>query len=269
MSAERSFDLGLTRQAVRRVWDAALTLPFRDAVNPNSFGIARAEQLMREEKLGLMVLITHFSRSDPIIAMKALAGHPYFGKKRIVAPVAAHQMLPRIIGLRNRARSMGVDLFPVVTENTVARAKLKNRNADSKVGDGKGAFTTAAIEALKGEGIVVWAPQGERQPTLGTPKGNEVAGFIRNAQRHGVFNFAVMFMGFEINGVRDYSSVRDFNWFKRYDVNVGVTMTVEEILKCLGGDIRKVDNFAYGQLARVSPPSYLTPRVSGEAQTVS
>ena len=165
-------------------------------------------------------------------------------------------MLPEFINLRRRARGMGVDLFPVVTENTVKRARLKDPDTKLKVGDGQEAFTAAAVEALKQGGIAVWNPQGERQPKLGEPKGHKVAAFIRNAERHGVSAFAVMFMGFELPGVGDYSGVSKFNFGRQYKVNVSATMTTGEILGCVGNDIRKVDGFVYQQLAQASPPAY-------------
>ena len=63
---------------MRAGYNGLLSIPFRESVDADSFGFARAERLMRQEGMGLMVLTTHFSRADPVITMRALQESPIF-----------------------------------------------------------------------------------------------------------------------------------------------------------------------------------------------
>lgn len=233
---------------------------FRTRVASGWENLEEAAEFTKREGAGMSIQIIHFSRTDPLQAMFAATTHPVFADSRIVAPIAAHQTLPERLRFVERSKSCGVELFPIVTKNTIERARARGKAEGLSVGQGSKEYLRRAAEILKHGGLNISAPQGERQAYLEPFDGRPFATFVQMMQRKQVENFGVLFVGFELEGVGDYQKVKDFNLCRQYSVNFGKFYTRDAMLKEVDGKITDLDLWAWDQLASVSSPAYLRKR---------
>lgn len=159
---------------------------------------------------------------------------------------------------------MGVELFPVDTENTIKWAQERGIAQEFEVGQGVKEYMERAAQVLLGGGLVVSAPQGERRPYLNHWEVDEedreghptMAGFDISIRRLGVDDYGIIFVAFEIPGYFDYSKLDKFNIGKRpYLVLYSKFCTRAEAIRQAGGKARNLDGWGFQQAATVCPPS--------------
>lgn len=230
---------------------------FRTRIASGRENLEEAAEFVEREGVGLSIKINHFSRSDPLQAMLAATMHPSFADRRIVAPIAAHQTLPKHVRFVERSMRVGVELFPVVTRNTIERARAKGKAEGLSAGQGSMQYLSRAAEVLMHGGIDVSAPQGERQGYLKPFDGRPFATFVQMMRRRQVDNFGVLFLGFELEGVENYHNVRGFNVCREYSINFGKFFSRDSMLEAAGGRSADLDLWAWEQLASVTSPSYV------------
>lgn len=245
-------NVGFLQIAARKLAVVSLSPVLRSerAKTDNDHGVDRAKEVLGQGN-GLIIVINHFSLKDPPLAANEIFHHREMGSKKVIAPIAYHmdKSLYHWLG-----KLIGFKLVPIVTENTVKEGKNNNRESF----EGKGKYLNASLNLLRQGGIVILAPQGTRQGTLGEPDKPSVGTLIRLARKKGVKNFAFLFMGFGIKGLDDYSTekTRGFNFFSKYIVNIGACLTNQELMEKAGGDFRAVDGIVYEELRKVVPPNY-------------
>lgn len=230
-------------------------------------GMERAAQLHREG-YGILNLITHFSRRDPITAMDSVIGHEEFRNERIVAPIAHHQ---NFLSFAEKFGNMtGVNMHDVVTPETMRRANRKGNPDGLKQGQGLLGFQRAASKALANGEVVVMAPQATRVPHLEYNEYGDgeasVKGVLRIASGQ-TTDIGIHLMAFELPGAIDYGQVAGFNWFKKYHVLHGPTFTMDEALQeasqmapdpeAKNAGFDNVDKFIMAEYAKFVPESYL------------
>lgn len=249
-------ELSRRLQVSRRLGRMALHAPMlrERTLHADPEGLARAEEL-NGEGYGVLVLINHPSRRDPVQAMGSIASSPQFEDKRITGPIAAHQTMHGIVP--KVAEILGVSLHEVVTQSTIDKGK----NDGHELGFGSIAYVKDATRTLRDGGIAVMAPQGTREPTLEYNGQESVQGLLRMAG-HKNPNIAVHFMAFGykgrwgINQLDDYSKRKGLNPFRRYDAIHGPTYTLEEA-KQMAAKHQNLDAWAFAELSKIVPPSYL------------
>lgn len=243
-------NIGFCEQVARKVASAVLSPTLlRSEITRNDDSIEKAKETLRNGK-GLIVIINHFSLKDPPLAANEIFRQREMDSKKIIAPIAYHMNNPAYQLL---VKLLGVNLIPIVTENTVREGKNDGHALD----EGKGKYIKDSLDLLRQGGIVVLAPQGSRQGYLGQP-GRSIASLMFAAKRGNVKDFSFLFIGFGIKGADDYSGndVRGFNPFKKYSIKIGACLTKNEVMEKAGVDFRNVDRIAYEELGRVVPTSY-------------
>lgn len=246
-------------QISRRLGRAALHAPFlrERTIHADPKGLSRAEEL-NKEGYGILVLINHPSRRDPVQAMGSIAKSEQFENKPITGPIAAHQTMNG--NVPKFAEKLGVKLHKVVTQKTIDEGK----NDGHALGFGSIAYVKDATRTLRAGGIAVMAPQGTREPVLdyhGQESVQELLKMAGNRNPH----IAIHFMAFGYKGfwgikpLDDYSKRKGLNPFRRYDAIHGPTYTLEEA-KILAEKQQNMDAWAFAELARIVPPGYLPKR---------
>lgn len=230
---------------------------FRTRVASGWGNLEEAAEFANRKRAGVAIKINHFGRPDPLQAMLAATMHPTFADKRIVAPIAAHQTLPWWVRFVERSKSCGVELFPIVTKNTIERARARGKAEGLSVGQGFKQYFKRASEVLKLGGVDISAPQGERQAHLEPFDHRPFETFVQMMRLKHVENFGVLFVGFEVEGVGDYQKVNGLNLCRQYSVNFGKFYTRDAMLEAVDGKITDLDFWAWKQLASVSSPAYL------------
>lgn len=145
-------------------------------------------------------------------------------------------------------------MAPLATGETLKKQKYKDLSTTTGLFE----YIKEAISVLKDGGIVMMSPQTTREISLSdVPQSRPLASLLIKTSRleNGI---AIMFVGIGIKGVVDYTSpkIRGFNLGKTYEVTVGSSYTKEEAQEKAGG-IKQVDAWAFSELAKVVPESYL------------
>jgi hypothetical protein len=237
----------------RKVFLRAMCLAFPATIKEVDRGLIKAEQLLLEGR-GLVIILLHYSRRDPFEALKITLFNPVMRERRIIVPIAYHHALP---GLDELAAWLGGGVYPVVTPRTIK--KMGDRAPDPR--PALEAYMSGALTTLKDGGIVVFAPQGERQPSLGKP--NIALRYLeRRARRKGITDFGLMFVspwpGEE--APFDYEQGSGWNFRIKWLVLAGSTFTLQEA----GEEAKKsfannLDAWAFNYLAQIAPPGYVSP----------
>jgi len=224
---------------------------FPDYVETIPGSLARSEQLLREGN-GLVVVINHFSKRDPVNALSALMRlSPEFKNRRVLAPIAHHQHTPM---RESFTQALGVDLRPIVNHDTVA----KGRQGKLRRGHGLRQYLDDGIDLLSQGGILLIAPQGGRRASLQERDEGSMDLMVRRLAQQDVANVAFMFVGLGIAGEQDYNQDRvgKYNVGKLYKIVVGPTISLPEISeKTAAADI-SVDELVYQQLGLLVPEAY-------------
>lgn len=226
-------------------------------------GMKRAEEL-HKEGYGILALITHFSRRDPIQAMDVFMKSPEFRDTPITGPIARHQTVRGLVppvGSR-----LGVEMYPVVTKQTLERQLTVGNPENLTLGQGTFGYIKAATRALQNGELVIMAPQGTREHHLQHNGQDSVNGLLRIASKKAP-NIAIHLMSFGIPGTTDYSEKKGFNFFRSYDVYHGPTFTLDEAVRLSGEHAVKtglevdgmgnIDRFVFDEFAKIVPPAYL------------
>jgi len=211
---------------------------------------------MLNQGYGFIVIINHFSTRDSAQVLAHLLDNQAVGPRPILAPVAYHQHNSIVQFWSQR---MAIELCPIVTARTVEAL------GDEYIqGAGLAEYASLAMDCLRQGGVLLLAPQGGRQSTLGEPEGRPLGNLLALARRRGVEKVALMFIGLGYPGVADYSRKRvgGANIGKRYELRIGQTITTEEAIHLAGGR-RRIDAWSFQQLRR------LVPAIYGVEQTLS
>lgn len=246
----KTANIGFFEQVGRKLATGTLSHTIlRSETTDTNHNIDRAKELLRAGN-GLIVVINHFSIKDPPLAANEVFHHREMGNKRLIAPIAYHMDSPWYHSL---GKLIGFSLAPIVTENTVRVGK----NGGLAQGEGTNSYVAKSLDLLRDGGVVILAPQGSRKGHLGQPE-RTVSMLMLTAKRKKIENISLLFLGFGIRGVDDYSDkkVRGFNPFKKYDINVGACLTKEELIGKAAGDFRNVDKVVFEELRKVVPPNY-------------
>lgn len=256
-------DVGFTQRAFRKTARTALEPWFLPSEQIHlTDGVQRAEML-HHSGYGILALITHFSRRDPVQAMDVFMKSQEFKHTPITGPIARHQtvkgMVPPV------GRRMGVDMHPVVTKQTLEKAPEGNPE-NLTLGQGSLGYIKAATRALQNGEVVIMAPQASRKTHLEYNGEDSVNGLLRIAARK-TDKIGIHLMSFGIPGTSDYGQRKGFNFFRSYDVYHGPTFTLEEALQQssdlaskngLEGDgMLNIDRFVFEEFSKIVPPAYL------------
>lgn len=179
----------------------------------------------------------HFSKSDPLWAIDSVTKNQSESVK-VAAPAAEHQVF---FGLVTFGKSIGVKIIKVVTPESKARADKKGKN-DLRRGDGTLEYLNMAAPTVKDGGIVVVASSATRKPELTLDKDGVVTRLVKGLYDRGVSldDSWIHFVAFEIPGLLNYGDkkVKGLNFFKRYKVIHGDTITIQELLNLAGIEIK-------------------------------
>lgn len=219
----RNINIGLPKQIIRKVITEALghTILRTELIDVNH-SLKTAEENSRRGRPTIFVF-THPTKTDPPRALEVMINHSSVSNGKIITgPIALHQdnFLYHWLG-----KITGLELKPIVTKNTLAKAKYK----DHKLGEGNKEFLDTFIDRMKMGGTIFEAPQGERQDHLGPPENMAIRTLMKRAKDNGIEDYLIVFMGFEIKGTEDYSKKKGFNFFKKYTVRTSC-LTDREIL---------------------------------------
>ncbi|MBI4038007.1 hypothetical protein HY382_03110 [Candidatus Curtissbacteria bacterium] len=124
-------------------------------------------------------------------------------------------------------------------------------------------YLREGIKTLGKGGALMMTPQATREISLSeAPQSRPLATLLIRADdlENGI---AILFVGIGIEGVTDYDSpkIRGFNLRKKYKVTIGSCFTKKEAEAAASG-IKLVDSWAFSELAKVVPPSYLAKQSS-------
>lgn len=241
--------VNLLHQISRKV----VSLPFRSEMDTQAKGLIRARGLV-QDGYGLIIAFNHMSKGDPpqVIANVVFKDN-VLSKKPIVLPIALHENKIRFKVLQGMTNGK---LMPIVTQSTIDLEKNKGR----ELNDGLKEYLNEAVAALGRGEIVLIAPQGTRQSSLGNPEKPAIGTLLASAARQKINRFALLVVGVGIRGASSYEKedVGGLNLGKKYILRPGECFTYEEIMKheSVQGKHGQVDNLVFAELRKVVPPVY-------------
>lgn len=206
-------------------------------MEPGQNGMRDFEDKLLEGYGGIIVL-KHFSLKDPPQVMKDIVfSSPVMRSREVIVPNALHQIYPGLIGF---ARFLGIAIAPIVTENTRKRAEQKGKPVPELNG-GLAEFTRSALSVLSRGGIVALAPEAERRSSL-EPYGKPTIGLILlAAQRLKIEDIALLSIDLRLVGREGYWGKKGFNPLDKYEVRIGRTLTMQEVVAMANGRTRDID----------------------------
>lgn len=204
-------------------------------------GLSDFENLI-ESGFGGIVLLKHFSLKDPPQSLKDIAGSSrVLINRQIESANAAHQIYP---GVRWLGDILGIHIHPIVTRNTVDRARGKGK-PEPRLNEGTVEFTTKALSILSHGGLLFLAPEAERKTNLEPYETRTIGTFLAAAKRSGVDNIAFLFIDLRLAGKEEgYWSKKGFNLLSKYEVRIGRARTLEQIMEAAGRKLGDVDRLA-------------------------
>lgn len=231
----------------------AVSLFFRSEIHTQAEGIIKAERLVWHGH-GLIIAFNHMSKGDPPqVIRNVVFKNKVLNKKPIVLPIALHEnkILFKVLqGMTNGK------LMPIVTQNTIDLGKNKGRDLN----DGLKEYLNEAVAALGRGEIVLIAPQGTRQSSLGNPEKPAIGTLLASAARQKINRFALLVVGVDIQGASSYKKedVGGLNLGKKYILRPGECFTYEEIMEheSVREEFRQVDNLVFAELRKVVPLAY-------------
>lgn len=239
-------------EIVRAVYEKALTsIPYfkSEIINPER--IEGAREILQE--MGLCIVANHFSRKETAQIFEIPFKDPELRKRKIIAPVAAHQ---RKFWMRPLSRLPAVDLRYLVTEDTIKTAEEKGKPIPAK-NEGLREFTNDALQVMTEKGVMILFPQGSRRDRLYSPDTPNTVGRLMLEAKRKKIRMGFMFVGVDlVDDVEDYSKVSGYNWRSKYKLTIGNSNTDEQLLEEAGRDFRRVDEVVYRKLERLVSPKY-------------
>ncbi len=238
MSPETKPDTHILR---RRATKAVLgSLLFRSEIitGQQSNGFADFENKILGGYGGIIVL-KHFSLKDPPQVIKDIIfSSPILIEREVLAPNALHQIYPGVMLI---GRILGIKIDPIVTENTVTKARERGKAVIPELNEGSKEFVRDAIDYLKRGQLVVIAPEGERRNNL-EPYGKNSIGALLGAARLAKANVALLTVDLRVAGAGEgYWNRSRFNPLAKYEVRIGRCLTGGEVLSMANGRWRDID----------------------------
>lgn len=224
-----------------------------EIVNPERLEAAR--EILRKD-MGLCIVANHFSQRETVLIYQIPFGDQELRERPVVAPLAEHQKLFFMDPLSD---DLGLSVKYIITEETVRRAKKKGKPIPTKKEqlEREIEFMKDALEILSRGGILILFPQATRRETLYSPDNPRTVGLLMAKAKRSNVRLGVLFVGVDLaKAVEDYSKVRGFNFFKKYKLTIGNTLTDEELLTQAGGKLGKVDEIVYKELEPLVSPKY-------------
>lgn len=221
-----------------------------EIVNPERL---EAPRQISRKGMGLCIVANHFSQGETVLIYQIPFRDPELRKRKVVAALAAHQ---KRFFMDPLSDFLGVTVKYVVTKETLRRAEKKGKPSPPE-NEGAIEFRNDALETLSGGGIVILFPQATRRETLYHADNPRTIGTLMAHAKRNKVRMGFLFVGVDLaKEVEDYSKVRGFNFFKKYRLTIGNTLTDEDLLAQAGGKIGKVDEIAYKQLEPLVSPKY-------------
>jgi hypothetical protein len=223
------------------------------------------ESLNTMEKLvkndyGIIAAYTHFCREDGIVAVYAGTILPWFLDKKIHSPVARHMYEDNEKLFKASKVIFGISSTPLTIEDTLEYEEYKN----ALLGDGKIEHLRRTIDTISNGGYVPLSLQRGRRPYLGQPA-DTLSKTIEALDRKKLNKYAIIFFGFSMDGVENYSTVKDIffnikdiiNGKNKLILTVGNIFTKDQMMNTVQNDCKFIDQWAFNELAYVSPDAYL------------
>lgn len=224
------------REGVKRV----LSPLFRsEVITGEEGGIEKFEGLLLEGYGGI-ILLKHFSLKDPpqIVADTVIASKVMV-RREVLTPTARHQVYPFV---QRFASILEIKIDPIVTDNTIKRAKEKGKTPPQP-NEGLKEFTSDATDLLRRGGILYIAPEGERRSNLEEYPNRTIGTLLATLKRVGATNVAFLFVDLRLAGRKnDYWNKKWFNLLNKYEVRIGRTLTFDQVMEMAGGKFGNVDN---------------------------
>jgi hypothetical protein len=215
-----------------------------------------------------IVITNHFSLRDalvgPQIALRFM--YPFPGKA--VMPVARHNYKP---WMGETLRNFGIEVMPIFDarsgkiKETLRSEKPENRSQLKETLENEyRAYTDAAIEALRNNGVLGIAAQATREPSLGDPRVFPIKAILESVQNMSnpinESQVVILPIGIGMKGVTNYSdkNIRGYNTGEEFTVKFGrpeFLSTALELTKDMS--LPNVDWFINRMLKAVSPAEYV------------
>lgn len=258
-------------QAIRYAVAKAASLPLpTETPRPESEGWQRAEQLNKED-YGIIIAYMHANKGDSLHVIGRTFLSPIFGRREIFLPNAMHRHRD---WYGHAGDTIHLQVFPIFTPETrrsaqedpalAKRLKSKYRIdiTDPKllriIAHHTKQYINQAILLLQRAGVGIVAPQGHREETL-TTMTTAIESIVKRAQQQDIHNIAVLFVGYDIKGVQDYGHKKNenYNFFRTHRFHDGKCITLDELNKEAGGNLRKLNEIIRREMQVTVPAEYL------------
>lgn len=238
-------------------WLATRLLPgaYPDGSLTKPPGLLRAEELVKEG-YGLIIASRHFSERDFLMLTAFFRNQSDISKggRETYAPIAFHQF---IAGAKRLLEFHNVIPWPVVTTETIRKKRnFDVRGNKLRPGEGSILFQSAAVGLLDRAGILFFAPSGTRTLKHEPPRLIKPIEQLINETGDKV---AVLILGLDIQDpeVTDYENYQSYNPGLIYTINMGETLTKQELLEEARKQGIGVDKLVADKMAWLVRPSTL------------
>ncbi|OGG04411.1 hypothetical protein A2Z33_05425 [Candidatus Gottesmanbacteria bacterium RBG_16_52_11] len=211
---------------------------------------------------GLLIVMAHPTKRDPVDITREMLDDPVMGSRRISAPIAVHQYrwYARMLG-----KLFSVEMNPIVTANN--KLMYPGRYSRKEERDMLKEYAREVVEVLGSGGIALVAPQADHATQLGSPKGTMELLFNR-IRRAGVTGFGILFVGFDIPGENGFPD-DGFNVGKKYRINIGNIFDFRDAVDVSTALGLSEDDWAYMELAACYYPGHPFLGILPEKEAVS
>ena len=209
------------------------------------------DQLCDHLKKGHSAVVdtTHPGLEDLARDLKFLLQWDAVRQRRIVGPAAVHWMSI----VEPISHVFALESSPVVTEHSLQRKNYDRKTQAKYLQD----YSNLMTDSLAHNSVLV-ATSSADQASLLVPPAKAVLGFIlsRTEKAH-ISDVMYVPMGIEIEGLTDYSGVRDISLQRHpYIFHVGKSYTDEELRKISTSRNITPDYFMYLNQRELVPPGY-------------
>ncbi|MEO6509247.1 MAG: hypothetical protein ABIO02_04790 [Patescibacteria group bacterium] len=206
-----------------------------------------------EQGNGVIFASSHPTRREAFELPYLVFTHPYLRDKFLNSALAKHQYKH---WLAKWAELSGQNVVPIVTQHS-------SESLREERGGGLNEFLDSSVQTLAMGGVEVFTPQGERRATIGK-RTAALFNIMNRADEKGVYNYAVIPVGVNIEGVTDYSKARGFVPFKNYQMVIGELYERDRIYAELEVEndrhiaitASKLGNWFNDRIQDLTPPSY-------------
>ena len=198
---------------------------------------------------------THPSLEDVLRVFKFYFQWPEIRERRFGGPAAVHQM--KLINLFSKPVS--AETAPVVTEHSIDNKRKKHKEPYDRITISRylRGYNNLIIDILGNNGLLIVASQADQAPILKPPEKDPVKVVLDRITKANLQNVLIIPMGFEIEGIEDYSKVRHVTAKRStYVFHVGKSYTSTELLAISEDRKMTPDYFIYIQQRQLVPPAY-------------